>query len=75
MPGVQSRVCILGRGLPLFAEPHYILHCHVFPNFIDLSGHCFFISPAVDSACVGHRFATAHCAMIHLSLPFVTGSR
>ena len=62
----------LGRGLPLFAEPHYILRCHVCPNFIDLSGQCFLISPAVDSAYVGHCFATAHCAMIHFSVPFVT---
>ena len=73
MPTVQSAVCILGTGFLFFAEPHCILRCHVCPNFIDLSGQCFLISPAVDSA-YGHRFATVHCAMIHFSVSFVTFS-
>ena len=64
MPRVQSAVCILGRGLRLFAKPHYILPRHVCPNFIDLSSQCFLFSPAADSAYVGQCFATVHCAMI-----------
>ena len=68
-------MCILGTGLRLFAEPHYILRCNVCPNFIDLSGQFFLISPAVDSAYVGQCFATVHCAMIHFSVPFVTRFR
>ena len=72
MPRVRSPVCIFGRGLPLFVEPHYILRCHVCSNFIALSGQVFLISPAVDIAYAGHCFATAHCATIHFSVPFVT---
>ena len=64
MPSVQSAVCILGTGLRFFADPHYILCCHVCHNFIELSGQCFLISPAVDSAYVGQYFDTVHCAMI-----------
>ena len=72
IPRVQSAVCILGTGLLFFAEPHYILRCHVCPNFIDLYGQCFLIFPAVDSVYVGQCFDIVHCAMIHFSVPFVT---
>ena len=72
MPKVQCAVCILGTGLLFFAEPHYILRCHVCPNFIDLSGQCLLISPVFASAYVGQCFETVHCAMIHFSAPFVT---
>ena len=75
MPRVQCAMCILGRGLLFFAEPHYILRCHVCPNFIDLSGQCLLISLAVDGAYVGQCFDTVHCAMIHFLVPFVTRFR
>ena len=69
MPTVQSPVCIPAIGLPLFAGPRYIWRCH------GLLGQFFFISPTVDTAYVGHRFATSHRAMIHFLVPFVTGFR
>ena len=75
MPRVGSLVCILGIGLPLFAGPRFIWRFHVCPNFIDPSGRFFFISSAVDSAYVGHYFATTHYAMVHFLVPFVTGFR
>ena len=75
MPEVRCPVRISGTGLPLFTAPHYILRCPVSPNFVDLPGKGILVSPAVDSAYVGHCFATAQCAMIHFSVPFVTGSR
>ena len=61
MPRVSSAVCILGTSLLFFAEPHYLLHCHVGSNFIDLSGQCFLISSAIDSAYVGQCFDCPLC--------------
>ena len=44
-------------------------------SLICLVSFFFFISSAVDSAYVGHCFTTAHCAMMHFLVPFVTGFR